>query len=196
MWFRLFKWMRLFPELSYYTRLLSETMWDIRYFMILLVLVISTFSNIIFILNAHQIPHGGQALYSSKINSTILDAWISHYLLGLGEFEFEFSGENERPLWIIFICATFTIQITFLNMLIAIMGNTYDKVKESMKVAKLREKIDILNEYRNILEIIRPDFNYFFIVMPSNVVEGAEVLEGKISSLKSIINANYKKIDT
>ena len=51
MWFRLFKWMRFFPELGYYTRLLTETMWDIRYFMILLIMVISTFSNVLFILN-------------------------------------------------------------------------------------------------------------------------------------------------
>ena len=51
MWFRLFKWMRFFPELGYYTRLLSMTIWDIRYFMILLIMVIFTFSNVLFILN-------------------------------------------------------------------------------------------------------------------------------------------------
>ena len=81
-------------------------------------------------------------------------------------------------------------------MLIAIMGNTYEKVKDSMKVAKLRERIDILNEYVDVLEIMRPDFNYFFIVRPSNVDEDAEEgWEGGISQLKQAISSNYKKID-
>ena len=58
-----------------------------------------------------------------------------------------------------------------MNMLIAIMGNTYDKVRDSMKVAKLRERIDILQEYVDVLELMRPDFSYFFIIKPSIVQE-------------------------
>ena len=58
-------------------------------------------------------------------------------------------------------------------MLIAIMGNTYDKVKASMKVAKLRERIDILQEYNDVLELMRHNFTYFFITRPSNVQEDA-----------------------
>lgn len=72
--------MRLFPELSYYTRLISETIWDIRYFMILLIMVITTFSNILYILNSQQVAQEGEAYYE-------FTAWISMYLLGLGEFE-------------------------------------------------------------------------------------------------------------
>ena len=44
-----------------------------------------------------------------------------------------------------FLCSTFVIQITFLNMLIAIMGDTYDRVKENSKLAKMKEEIAILN---------------------------------------------------
>ena len=70
-------------------------------------------------------------------------------------------------------------------MLIAIMGNTYDKVKDSMKVAKLRERIDILQEYIDVLELIKPDFTYFFIIRPSNAQEDAvQEWEGNISTLK------------
>ena len=104
-------------------------------------------------------------IFSEKTGSPIIDAWINVYLLSLGEFELgSFDGPNNKYLWSIFILATFFIQITFLNMLIAIMSNTYDMVRDKQKVAMMRERIEILSEYRDILAIHKPDFQYFFIV--------------------------------
>lgn len=61
-------------------------------------------------------------LYEPKVGNDIIDTFINAYLITLGEFEYEgFEGSNNNYLWSIFISATFVIQITFLNMLIAIM---------------------------------------------------------------------------
>ena len=38
-----------------------------------------------------------------------------------------------------------------LNMVIAIMGNTFDKVIEKKEIASMNMKLDILSEYRNII---------------------------------------------
>ena len=53
-------------------------------------------------------------------------------------------------------------------MLIAIMGNTYEMVKDSQHTAILKERITLLSEYRDVLNIHTPDFRYFFIVKPCN----------------------------
>ena len=45
---------------------------------------------------------------------------------------FQFGG-LDTLVWILFILSTFIAQVTFLNMLIAVMSDTFDKVKESEK---------------------------------------------------------------
>ena len=53
-------------------------------------------------------------------------------------------------MMIIFLIATFIIQITFLNMLIAVMGDTFSKVMERINTSKMRERIHVLSDYSKI----------------------------------------------
>ena len=50
------------------------------------------------------------------------------YLMALGEFEtidaYDGVGERAPALWIVFIFATFVLQLLFLNMIIGIMATT------------------------------------------------------------------------
>ena len=60
----------------------------------------------------------------------MVDSTLNQYLLMLGEFDLD-GFENHANLaicYMIFILSTFITQITFLNMLIAIMGDTFDRV--------------------------------------------------------------------
>ena len=60
----------------------------------------------------------------------MIDSTLNQYLLMLGEFDLD-GFENHANLticYMIFILSTFITQITFLNMLIAIMGDTFDRV--------------------------------------------------------------------
>ena len=63
------------------------------------------------------------------------------YMMSLGEYDVDNykRGVEDRPVWILFIIVTYITQIVFLNMLIAIMGNTYDRVMERVKQASLKE---------------------------------------------------------
>ena len=53
-------------------------------------------------------------------------------MLSLGEFDVEqYAGEGKDTIvWLVFIATTFITQVTFLNMLIAIMGDTFARVSE------------------------------------------------------------------
>ena len=56
---------------------------------------------------------------------------MNMWLLGLGEFDLDDSyseGPNAYLCWFMFILASFVIVITFMNMLIAIMGDTFGNV--------------------------------------------------------------------
>mmetsp|Transcript_36577 Transcript_36577/g.48015 ORF Transcript_36577/g.48015 Transcript_36577/m.48015 type:complete len:218 (+) Transcript_36577:2106-2759(+) len=51
MWCKAFYWLRLFSSTSFYIRLIIETLWDIRYFLILFVFVLMTFGNALIIMD-------------------------------------------------------------------------------------------------------------------------------------------------
>ena len=63
------------------------------------------------------------------------------YLLSLGEFTTETfkSTPNRHIAWIFFILATFMILIVFMNMLIAIMGATFNTVYDNQRENALFE---------------------------------------------------------
>ena len=56
-------------------------------------------------------------------------------MLALGEFNIENFGLNQNDpfVWILFLLSTFIAQIMFLNMLIAVMADTFEKVNEYKK---------------------------------------------------------------
>ena len=61
-----------------------------------------------------------------------LDLMYNQYMLALGEFQTDgFDNHPNKALcYVLFCFATLFTQIVFLNMLIAIMGNTFDGVME------------------------------------------------------------------
>lgn len=85
-----------------------------------------------------------------------MNAIMHMYLLALGEFDFGSFGDRDTStkamMWMIFVFSTFILQITFMNMLIAIMGSVYGEVSENKKQNGLREQILLLNDYRVFLD--------------------------------------------
>lgn len=57
---------------------------------------------------------------------------VNTYITGLGSFETEEYGGKAFTYmyWIFYFATTVLIQIVLLNLLIALMGDTFDKVQE------------------------------------------------------------------
>ena len=101
------------------------------------------------------------------------NAVIHLYRMSLGDFETDgYAGNNQAVIWFIFLSATFMLQIVFLNMLIAIMGDTFSRVRERKDQQSLRERISILADFRNVVRALKLDndaeFEYLFVVTPSS----------------------------
>ena len=60
----------------------------------------------------------------------ILDSVIAIYQFALGDFHYSgfIHSEFDVLLWISFITCTFLMMVVFMNMIIAIMGNTFGDV--------------------------------------------------------------------
>jgi len=118
---------------------------------------------------------------------------IQQYLFALGEFEVDnYSPDyepqpNEKLLWILFFIVTFFSQITILNMLIAIMGDTFDNVFENKKQYAMKEKLNILNDFVLILGIenAEDEDKYIYVAEPKQKGESENSWEGKVGAIKN-----------
>ena len=74
-------------------------------------------------------------------------------MLALGMFEPENFGDHPqyRLAYLFFLMATFLSMLTMLNMLIAIMGDTYAKIMEQAEVYATKSKLSILADFATIL---------------------------------------------
>ena len=120
---------------------------------------------------------------------------MNQYLLSLGEFDtenYQLAG-NDYIVWMVFIATTFITQITFLNMLIAIMGDTFDRASEVKEQSALKEKIEILADYVVVVgreSVAGKNLDEFiFAVMPATTsTDEIANWEGTVTSLKAAIS--------
>ena len=83
----------------------------------------------------------------------LIDVVYNQYMLSLGEFDMDgFDDHPEMALcYLFFLLATFITQITFLNMLIAIMGDTFGRVFENKAQFGLMTKLAIMGDYTVVI---------------------------------------------
>ena len=163
-WAKVLYFCKLFDNLGFYVRLIYETFIDMLPFSFLLLLIVNVFSSAFYILNRELDGNNDEgdpkSIYPKAVQSQAgsLDASIFTYRIGLGDFDFDGFGYDYVPtLYLLWFFGTYVIQIVFLNMLIAIMGDTFDKVTEKRKQAALYEKIQILDDYIDLIRINEND---------------------------------------
>lgn len=141
MWIKVFYWFRLFSSYAYYVRLIMQTIFDSRKFMILVVIILISFGNFIYVADATN--YGTTVRYAGTyFGIKPLDAVISVYDFGaLGDINVPMytSGFETISMMFMFLFATFMVSVVFMNMLIAIMSNTFSEVLASAESNGLRE---------------------------------------------------------
>ena len=108
-----------------------------------------------------------QELYTEDLDLGLVNAFIYVYKITLGDFSTnKFLGLNSEFIWLLFFLATFLLQIVFLNMLIAIMGNTFQYVLDNKQESSMKERISILSDFRLLIRALKLDseFSYLFIL--------------------------------
>lgn len=133
MWIKVFYWMRLFSALAYYVKLIQQTFADSFNFMLMVFIIINAFANYYYVISKNQELHNAPNYYDNYANSSKLDVLISVYMLGaLGDFDSTIYrvGFDKYAASFMFYLATFVIAVVFMNMLIAIMGETFGSVTE------------------------------------------------------------------
>lgn len=80
---------------------------------------------------------------------SVVDSIIAMYLMSLGEFDYGGNygqGPDSKTAWVFFILGTYLTLIVFMNVLIAIMGDSYGRVSETKEQSALLEQVNIIQD--------------------------------------------------
>ena len=143
--FKIFYFLRIFFTTGYLIRMIIEIIKDMKYFLSVLMLATIAFANSFYIFGRNSDDMDSEE--NSLPRSDIWEAFIYSYKMGLGDFATDgFETADEEILWIIFLINTLIILIILLNLVIAIMGETFERVQETQQTAMLREIVHIIKE--------------------------------------------------
>ena len=131
-WSKSLYFMRVFDQMAPLVHIIYKVFSDIIYFVCIMVVVLGAFANAFYLMGKNQVQFDNiESPDDYPIYFTIRGSIQYIYLLSLGEIfaddsNFSKGNKNQQTyLWILFILATFVIIVTMMNMLIAIMGDTF-----------------------------------------------------------------------
>jgi len=115
--------------------------------MVLLLIVLLVFGVPIMMLDMNS--EDGYDMIDDTWHNWLLNLLFNQYLLSLGEFGTDNFGvhPNAVLVYCFFFAATFISQLTMLNMLIAIMADSFDKVFENRAINSIKMKIDFASDF-------------------------------------------------
>lgn len=195
---KIIDWLRLFEETAFFYYLVEVTLYDIRYFVVLLMTALLMFGVPLVFLDANSMSE--KELIEGIFGFWVLDLIYNQYLLSLGEFGLDNFGDHPQAVlvYVIFVSATFISQLTMLNMLIAIMGDSFAKVYENREVNGTRMKLQILSDLGTCLpragNVERTETN-LLVARPSETDEDTgDDWEGTINRLTKVVERQSKMI--
>jgi hypothetical protein len=168
--------------------MIIEIVYDIRLFIFVLLIAVVGFANGFFILAMNSVDVGSDKYFTG---SSFGLALTYSYRMGLGDFDVgDFATRDQGLILVLWFVNTFFILIVLLNLLIALMGDTFDKVQETAENSMLKELTQIMreNEFLFQRKKIFKKFKYIIIVeLEKASDEGSFSWEGRMSFLKKFI---------
>jgi len=192
LYFKLFYFLRIFFATAYLVRMIIEIMLDMKFFVTVLMIATIAFANAFYILGRNSSEEDG-----NLAGENFMDAFIFSYKMGLGDFITDgFGTRDEEILWIFFLFNSLIILIVLLNLVIAIMGDTFDRVQETQENSMLKELTNMIRENEFLFSRSRAfkKAKYIVVIEPEKAEGGGNVnWEGKLNQLKSFIEESSEK---
>ena len=151
-WTRAIAYFRIFDRTRYLIRMLIEIIIDMIPFLFILFMATIAFSLIFYIVNTED----------KSLNEVLLNTYILNY----GEFNTDDYNSGE---WVVFFIASMSNPLILLTMLVAIMGDTYDKVQEQQLVADSKEMAELVLEAEALLFWSRNKNKKYYLQLCDNV---------------------------
>jgi hypothetical protein len=94
LWIKVLDWCKLFGPTSFFIKLITETIYDIRYFMIIFTVALMMFGMPMYILQLNRTDEN--TIVDTTFGSIwLLNAFYNQYMLSLGEFNIDSFNLND-----------------------------------------------------------------------------------------------------
>lgn len=136
---RLFYYLQMLDAVSPLITMINVIFQDITWFMVVIGVTLFAFSVSFYLIGLNQLDEGmavADVPYSTIVGSIEFIYNIIYTQWGNNDFNY--------ILWFYFVLANFIFVIHFLNMLIAIMGNTFDRINEVKEKMTLRQHLTFI----------------------------------------------------
>ena len=143
LWFRSLGFLRIFSATRHLVRLVMEVVMEMWSFVIFLIVLWLQYAVIQYIIRKEENTE------SWWIGGELRKA----YLMSYGEFSLQ--GGLTTLQWIYFIFFTVLIPLVFFNLLVSILGNTFDRVISEREAADYKEKALLIFEIEKMFKCSR-----------------------------------------
>ena len=160
MWTKMFYWMRIGKRFAAFIRVVEQIVKSISVFSFMLAVVLVAFANCIMVLQLNRHSHEHEAgevpppIFDPFTGLVPFDAIIHAYLTGLGDFNKDnYSELNGTTVWVFFLSATILVQLVFMNLLIALMGDAYGEIMAIQEQSTMKELCAMMEDHIWMLDI-------------------------------------------
>ena len=188
---KFYEWLRIFEKPAFYIFLIAETAKDIRAFIVLFVAGLMMYGIPMTMLNFYR-------FYDSPVVDQLeygwlFDSFMNQYYLALGEFHTDNFTDHPYTFLLLFffIGATMFTQILMLNMIIAIMGDTFEKVTENKLSIYRKNKLELMQEYAGFLPKWNPEQFMFKVTVEEEKQDDIDSWDGSLNFIKRINDRHF-----
>ena len=189
MWLRLFYFGRIINATSTIVRMIIEISKDMIPFLIIVFIIVFGFTNSFFVIAT--ITYDDSPRFTTN-NFFLAVAWT--WRNGIGDFQpADFSANRYLHLCkVIWLLCTFFVMIVFLNLLIAVLSDSFDKIQETLENNLLKEMAIMMSENEILINRKRTfhGMKYMFIIEKSLSKSKKDGWGGKLD----YINQTIKKM--
>lgn len=126
LWLKLLYFFRIFRETGHLIKMIVEVVYDMRFFFYILLFTVFAFSGSFTLLSLNNSDE------TERYVTDLINANLKIYELVLGNFDTSnFGSANKILMWMLFITASIFLIIVMLNLLIAIISDTFERVTGS-----------------------------------------------------------------
>ena len=164
--------------------MIIEIVIDMRNFVLILLISVFAFANSYYIL-------GRNSDSTNFAGEDVAGAFIFSWNMAIGNSDTSgFGTRDEVILWIIYAINLIINLVMLLNLVVAIMGDTFDKVQKTQEYSMLQELSQMIreNEFLFSRKRIFMKAKYILVIEPEKAEDvGLTSWDGKINQIKTFI---------
>ncbi|OMJ78564.1 hypothetical protein SteCoe_21587 [Stentor coeruleus] len=197
-WLRGLAFFRIFKRTRYLVRIIIEVVIDVIPFTMVLCYSIASIALLGYTLQEPCDNLTSELCSENSAFSQAINEWNIQYQLNLGQF----STENYDFIdWMQFFGSTGLNTLIMMSMIIALMGNTFEKVEEMAAIADYKEMASYILEIESMFLWLnrrskKKYFQFCYVTTSLQLGEDEAILDAKISKIKQKVMSLSTELGT